>query len=72
MTDKWKNRRKMAWISFIAAVSFPLLVLFTESDQLGDIAMAFYTFCSSVVGLYIGFVTWDDKNIIEHNQKDIE
>lgn len=59
--DRWKNRRRMAWISLIAGLLFPLLLLYTESDQLGSVAGAFYVFISSVVGSYIGFATFDDK-----------
>jgi hypothetical protein len=60
--DRWKNRRAMAWASLCAGLAYPLLVLFTESDQLGAIAAAFYVFVSAVVGAYIGFASWDDRN----------
>ena len=60
VSDRWKNRRRMTWIAFIGAMFFPLLVLFTESDQLGAIATSFYVFVSAVVGSYMGFATWDD------------
>ena len=59
--DRWKNRRRMAWTALVAALLFPLLVLWTESDQLGAVAGAFYVFVSAVVGAYIGFATVDDK-----------
>ena len=58
--DRWKNRRRMAWICMVAAVSYPLLVLASDSRQLGDIAIPFYMFVSAVVGAYIGFATIDD------------
>jgi hypothetical protein len=58
--DRWKNRRRMAWICMVAAVSYPLLVLASDSRQLGDIAVPFYMFVSAVVGAYIGFATVDD------------
>lgn len=61
MKDRWVNRRRMAWLSLVAGLAFPLLVLFTASDQLGSIAGAFYVFVSAVVGAYIGFATVDDK-----------
>jgi len=64
--DRWKNRRKMAWISMIAGLLFPLLLLATDSPQLGLIAGPFYIFIGAVVGAYIGFATWDDKNDMEH------
>ncbi len=60
VVDRWKNRRRMTWIAFIGAMLFPLLVLFTKSDQLGAIATSFYVFVSAVVGSYMGFATWDD------------
>lgn len=58
--DRWKNRRRMAWLSLIAGLSFPVLLLFTESAQLGAVAGAFYGFAGAVVAAYIGFATWDD------------
>jgi hypothetical protein len=51
----------MAWLSLFGGLLFPGLVLFSESDQLGAIAGAFYLFVSAVVGAYIGFSTMDDK-----------
>lgn len=59
--DKWRNRRRMAWLSMIAGLAFPMLLLFTESDQLGAIAGPFYIFVGAVVGAYIGFATVDDR-----------
>lgn len=44
-----------------AAISYPVLVLFTESRELGEIATPFYMFVSAVVGAYIGFATMDDR-----------
>ena len=61
MTDRWKNRRRMAWSALIAGMLFPLLVLFTDSDQLSGIAASLYVFLAAIVGAYIGFVTLDDK-----------
>lgn len=61
MNDRWKNRRRMAWLAMIAGLAYPLLVLFTESDQLGAIAAQFYLFAGSIVGCYIGFSTFDDR-----------
>lgn len=52
----------------IAAIGFPLLVLFTESRELGDIATPFYMFVSAVVGAYIGFATWEDNTRRRPNQ----
>lgn len=63
--DRWLHRRRMAWSSLIAGLLFPLLLLWSQSDQLGAVAGAFYIFVSSVVGAYIGFASWDDKNFKE-------
>jgi hypothetical protein len=60
--DRWKNRRRMAWLSMLAGLVFPLLILVSESPTLGTIAMPFYLFVSAVVGSYMGFATMDDKN----------
>ena len=58
--DRWKNRRRMAWLSMLAGLVFPLLILVSESPTLGTIAMPFYIFVSAVVGAYMGFATMDD------------
>lgn len=58
--DRWKNRRKMAWLSMIAGLLFPMLILCTDDPNLGAIAAPFYVFVSAVVGAYIGFATYDD------------
>jgi len=52
----------MAWLSMIAGLLFPLLVLGTNDPNLGTIAMPFYLFVTGVVGAYIGCATIDDKN----------
>lgn len=60
-TDRWVNRRRMAWLALVAGLTYPLLVLVTDSTQLKDIATPFYMFVSAIVGAYIGFATVDDK-----------
>lgn len=60
--DRWRNRRAMAWITLIAGCLYPLLVLFTESDQLGSIAAPFYVFVAGVISVYIGAAVVDDNN----------
>lgn len=62
MTDRWKNRRKMAWLSMIAGLLFPLLILASESPTLGTIALPFYGFISAVLASYFGFATYEDVN----------
>ena len=58
--DRWKNRRKMAWITLLSGVSFPLLILGSESDVLGQVALPFYGFVVGVVMTYIGAATYED------------
>lgn len=60
MRDHWKNRRRMAWLALFAGLLFPILILFTDSDQLGAVSGSFYVFVTGVVASYIGFATWDD------------
>ena len=62
MIDRWKNRRKMAWLSMLAGLLFPLLILSTESPTLGQIALPFYGFVAGVVMAYIGAATYDDTH----------
>lgn len=59
--DRWKNRRRMAWLALLAGLAYPLLLLFTDSPELGSVAGPFYIFVGAVVGAYIGFATVDDK-----------
>lgn len=68
--DRWKNRRRMTWIAVIAGVLYPLLILYTQSEQLGQIAVPFYLFVSSIVGSYFGFATVDDKWTAEVKPKE--
>lgn len=58
--DRWRNRRAMAWLALLAGLAFPVLLLATESNQLGAVAGHFYLFVGAVVGAYIGFATVDD------------
>lgn len=59
--DRWVNRRRMSWLALLAGLAFPVLLLLTESPQLGAVAGHFYLFAGSVVGAYIGFATFDDR-----------
>jgi uncharacterized membrane protein YiaA len=63
--DRWKNRRRMAWITLFAGCLYPLLVLFSSSDQLGSIAGPFYVFVTGVIAVYIGAAVVDDNNFKE-------
>lgn len=59
---KWRNMRRMAWISLGASLIFPILVYgAAEGKSLVEIATPFYLFTGAVVGAYMGFSTWGDK-----------
>jgi len=60
--DRWKNRRRMAWVAMWSSMLYPLLLI-AQADgvALSQIAGPFYLFTGAVVGAYIGFATWDDK-----------
>jgi hypothetical protein len=74
MTDRWKNRRKMAWITLLSGVAFPLLILGSESEVLGQIALPFYGFVVGVVMTYISAATYEDTkgvaNVRPENDRD--
>lgn len=58
---RWRHTRHMAWIAILSGCLFPGLAVFTDSSQLGQIAMPFYLFVASVVGVFVGFSTAEDK-----------
>jgi hypothetical protein len=60
--DRWKNRRRMAWLAMVAGVCYPLLLWVSQSDQIGSVAGPFYVFITGVVASYIGWASWDDNN----------
>jgi hypothetical protein len=57
----------MAWICMAAAIGYPLLVLTSNSRELGEIAIPFYMFVSAVVGAYVGFASWEDVRMNQDN-----
>lgn len=59
--DRWRNRRRMAWLAFVGGMAYPVLLLAGYGRDLADLAWPFYTFVSAVVGAYIGFATMDDR-----------
>lgn len=50
----------MAWTCIVASLLYPMLVLFTSSDQLGSIAGPYYVFLGLVLTNYFAFATLDD------------
>ena len=64
LTKRWKNRRRMAWISLMSMILVTFLVLFSEYVSverlkvLGEVITWFYFSCASVIGMYMGATTW--------------
>lgn len=58
--DRWHHRRRMAYAALVCGLAYPLLILATDSPQLGQIAPAYYGFVGAIMAAYIGFATWDD------------
>jgi hypothetical protein len=64
---RWKNRRRMAWVSLLAMVLVTGLILFTnlvsieKLKVLSDVITWYYFSSASVIGAYMGFTTWASK-----------
>jgi len=64
MKNRWKNRRRMAWLSLVSIILVTMLILFTEIVQierlkvLTEVITWFYFSCASVIGMYMGATTW--------------
>jgi len=67
--DKFKNRRRMAWLAMISMIWFTALLLtnYISIERIKAIESIFSTFyiaMASVVGAYMGFTAWErEKNI---------
>ena len=66
-TDRFKNRRRMAWLSMIAMVTFTAVLMspvvgVEKIKALEGVFGAFYFAMASVVGAYMGFTTWANKS----------
>lgn len=67
MRRRWKNRRRMAWLSLISMFVMTYFVFFTDyidierMKVLSDVVTWFYFSCISIVGAYMGFTTWADR-----------
>ena len=57
--DRWKNRRRMAWLAFIGGMVFPGLMAW--KPEVEPVIAEYYTFATLVVLAYIGGVVVDDK-----------
>ncbi|HUU88350.1 MAG TPA: hypothetical protein VMX17_11430 [Candidatus Glassbacteria bacterium] len=64
MHKRWKNRRRMAWLSLISMILLTFLILFTNIvsverlSVLGNVITWFYFSCASIIGMYMGATTW--------------
>ena len=66
-TDRFKNRRRMAWLSMVSMVAFTAILIspfvgVEKIKALEGVFGAFYFAMASVVGAYMGFTTWANKN----------
>ena len=63
--SRWKNRRRMAYISLVSiliVVGLSLFVVPIERLQvLEEVITWFFFIMGSIIGAYVGFSTFDDK-----------
>ena len=63
---RWKNRRRMAWLSLISMVLVTVVLLFAPISierikTLSETIEWYYLSMASIVGAYMGFTTWASK-----------
>lgn len=65
LADRWKHRRRMAYISLLAILVVTYWCVFTvpkdRLEVLDPIITWFYIIMGSIIGAYVGFATLDDK-----------
>jgi len=65
MHKRWRNRRKMAWVSLISMLVVTILAFFVIPESrlvlLSEVITWFYFGMVSVIGAYMGFTTWASK-----------
>jgi len=64
--QRWKNRRRMAWLSLITMIGVTILLLFgaipeTRLKAIAEPITWFYFAMASVIGAYMGFTTWASR-----------
>lgn len=63
--DRWKHRRRMAYIALLSILLVTYACLFKievkRLDALEVIITWFYVTMGSIIGAYVGFATLDDK-----------
>lgn len=64
---RWKNRRRMAWVSLISMIVVTFFILFTDAISVeklkivGEVITWFYFAMASIIGAYMGFTTWASR-----------
>jgi hypothetical protein len=67
MARRWRNRRRMAWMSLLCMFVLTYFIIFTDIvpiarlTVLKEVITWFYFACISVVGAYMGFTTWASR-----------
>lgn len=65
LSNRWKHRRRMAYIALFSILVVTYLCMFKIDSQkikaLEVIITWFYVTMGSVIGAYVGFATLDDK-----------
>ena len=63
---RWKNRRRMAWLSLITMIAVTFILLFAPIPEarirvLSEPITWSYFALASVIGAYMGFTTWASR-----------
>lgn len=65
LSNRWKHRRRMAYIALFSILIVTYLCLFKiNSDKIKSLEVIvtwFYVTMGSIIGAYVGFATLDDK-----------
>ena len=61
--NKWKSRRKMAWIALYSMIITTIIVLFMPIQEsklsiISEVLVWFYFAMASVIGAYMGVTAW--------------
>ena len=59
--DRWKNRRKMAWIAIISGIAYPVETIWFDPAIVASMTAPYYLFLGTILAAYFGFATMDDK-----------
>jgi len=68
--NRFKNRRRMAWLAVWSMVIFTAIMMSNLVDierikAIDNVMEMFYIAMASIVGAYMGFTTWATKKCIE-------